>query len=113
MRPLTAVMGEEGVHRGLREYTTRWRLRHPSPYDFFNVMEDVHGTDLDWFWSPWFFDTAVLDYALAGVSVESATSGERVSITIEDRGEAPMPVPVVVTLADGSTRDVIVPVQPW
>jgi aminopeptidase N len=113
LRALAGVIGEDALHRGLREYTTHWLLRHPSPFDFFNVIEDVHGDDLDWFWSPWFYDTAVLDQAVTGVSVDSAASGARVTITIEDLGDAPMPVLLAVTLADGSTREERLPVEPW
>ncbi|HEX2168467.1 MAG TPA: M1 family metallopeptidase [Longimicrobiales bacterium] len=113
LRALGAVVGEDVLHRGLREYTTRWLLRHPSPYDFFNVMEDVHGSDLDWFWTPWFFDTAVLDQAITDVDIESAAGGERVSVTVEDMGEAPMPVLLTFTLADGSTMQERLPVDTW
>ena len=113
LRALTGVIGQDAVHRGLREYTTRWLLRHPAPFDFFHVMEDVHGADLDWFWSPWFFDTAALDQAITDVSSATAASGERVTITVEDRGDAPMPVLLTLTLADGSTREERLPVEPW
>ena len=113
LRALGAVIGEDVLHEGLREYTTRWLLRHPSPFDFFNVIEDVHGADLDWFWSPWFYDTAFLDQGIAAVEIEGATAGERVSITVEDLGDAAMPVLLRVTLADGSTREERLPVEPW
>jgi hypothetical protein len=111
LRALGAVIGEETLHRGLREYTMRWLLRHPSPWDFFNVIEDVHGADLDWFWSPWFYGTAALDHAIASVSMDSA--GARATIVVEDRGDAPLPVLLVVTLADGSVRELRMPVEPW
>jgi hypothetical protein len=113
LRALGAVIGEQVLHRGLREYTTRWLLRHPSAFDFFNVIEDVHGADLDWFWSPWFFDTAVLDQAIADVSVQATSTGERVTVTVDDLGGAPMPVLLTVTLADGSTLEQRLPVEPW
>ncbi|HEX6307437.1 MAG TPA: M1 family metallopeptidase [Longimicrobiales bacterium] len=113
LRALGAVIGDDVLQQGLREYTTRWLLRHPSAFDFFHVIEDVHGADLDWFWSPWFFDTAVLDQAIDGVRVESTPTGERVTVFVADHGSAPMPVPLVVTLADGSTREALLPVDPW
>jgi aminopeptidase N len=113
LRALGAIIGEETLHRGLREYTTRWLLRHPSAFDFFNVIEDVHGADLDWFWAPLYFDTAVLDQAIASVAVEAATTGERVTVTIEDLGGAPMPVLLVITMADGTTLEERLPVEPW
>jgi hypothetical protein len=113
LRALAAVIGEDVLHGALREYTTRWLLRHPAPFDFFNVIEDVHGADLDWFWSPWFFDTAFLDQAITGVAIDSTATGERITITIEDRGDAPMPVLLSLTLSDGSTRAIRLPVEPW
>src|SRR5690606_31750211 len=71
------------------------------------------GADLDWFWSPWFFDTVLLDQAIDGVSVQQVPTGERVVIRVADHGGAPMPVLIVVTLADGTTREVRLPVEPW
>src|SRR5690606_21647535 len=88
---------------------------HPTPWDLFNTIEDVIGRDLDWFWTPWFFETATLDQAITAVAVEPADSaaGERVTITVEDQGDAPMPVPLTVTLANGETQEVVLPVEPW
>ncbi|MGH7464447.1 MAG: M1 family aminopeptidase, partial [Longimicrobiales bacterium] len=113
LRSLAAVIGEDVLHLGLREYTTRWLLRHPAPFDFFNVIEDVHGADLDWFWSPWFYDTAVLDQSIDSVAIENAAAGERVTVTVRDLGAAPMPVLLTITLHDGSTREERLPVEPW
>lgn len=113
LRALSAVIGEDTLHAALREYTTRWLLRHPSAFDFFHVVEDVAGRDLDWFWSPWFFDTAVLDQAVSDVRTEVFEGGERITIEVSDLGDAPMPVLLTLTLEDGSTRDVVMPVEPW
>jgi hypothetical protein len=109
LRALGAVIGEDVVHDALREYTTRWLLRHPAPFDFFHVVEDVAQQDLDWFWTPWFFDTAVLDHAVRAVSIAAG----RVTITVEDLGDAPMPVPVRITLASGAVLNERLPVEPW
>ncbi|MBR9989885.1 MAG: M1 family metallopeptidase [Gemmatimonadetes bacterium] len=113
LRALGAVIGEDVLHRGLREYTTRWLFRHPSPFDFFNVIEDVHGASLDWFWSPWFYDTAVLDQSIAHVRMDTTAAGARATITVEDLGDAPMPVLLRLTLADGTVMDERLPVEPW
>jgi aminopeptidase N len=43
------VMGRELFDRAFREYSTRWRFKHPTPYDFFRTMEESSGIDLDWF----------------------------------------------------------------
>ncbi|HEX7120343.1 MAG TPA: M1 family metallopeptidase [Longimicrobiales bacterium] len=113
LRALGGVIGEETVTRALRAYADRWLLKHPYPLDFFNTVEDVAGRDLDWFWHPWWYETAVLDQAIEGVRVEAAEGGERVVVTIADEGGAPMPVELVVTTAEGATREVVVPVDVW
>jgi hypothetical protein len=112
-RTLAAVVGEERLHAALRVYATRWLRKHPAPWDLFHTIEDVAGRDLDWFWMPWFFDTAVLDQAVIAVDVSVLPNGERVVITVEDQGDAPLPVPITITLATGETRTVTLPVEPW
>jgi aminopeptidase N len=106
---LRGVLGEETFHRAFREYGRRWAGRRPYPYDFFNTMSDVAGRDLSWFWTTWFYEPWPLDQAIASVAVQ----GDSTAITIEDRGLAPMPVRLAVTLADGSVRRIEVPVDVW
>ena len=113
LRALGGVIGEETVEEALREYGERWLLKHPYPLDFFNTVEDVAGRDLDWFWYPWWYETAVMDQAIVNVDVAPADGGEQLAITIEDQGEAPLPVLLVITLENGETREVVVPVDVW
>ncbi|MGH9409617.1 MAG: M1 family aminopeptidase, partial [Vicinamibacterales bacterium] len=106
---LRGVLGEELFHRAFREYGRRWVGRHPYPYDFFNTMSDVSGRDLGWFFKTWMYEPWSLDQAIAGVR----TDGESTTITIEDRGLAPMPVRLAITRADGSVQRIDVPVDVW
>lgn len=110
LQALADIIGEETLHAALRQYSERWHLKHPHALDFFNTVENVAGQDLDWFWHPWWYETAVLDQSI--VAVEPAAAGE-VAITIEDQGEAPMPVDLVITTAGGETQRVLVPVDVW
>jgi hypothetical protein len=106
---LRGVLGRDVFHKAFVEYGRRWRYKHPTPYDFFDTMEDVSGRDLSWFWRAWFFETWRLDQAIDTV----ATVGDSLEIGIENRGKAPMPVPLVVTRADGRADSVTVPVDVW
>ena len=106
---LRGVIGEDTFHRAYREYGRRWTGKHPYPYDFFNTVNDVAGRDLSWFWQSWFYQPWPLDQAVASVQ----TSGDSTSITIEDRGLAPMPVRLVVTRSDGRVERVELPVDTW
>ena len=95
--------------RAYREYGRRWINKHPTPFDFWNTVEDVVGRDLDWFWTPWWFETWTLDQAIGAVRVD----GEMLHVTIEDRGFAPMPVRLAITRADGTVERMELPVEPW
>ncbi|MEO6210485.1 MAG: M1 family metallopeptidase [Gemmatimonadaceae bacterium] len=106
---LRGILGDETFHRAYREYGRRWTGRHPYPYDFFNTIEDVSKQELSWFWSSWFFEAWPLDQAIASVS----KSGSQLSITVEDRGLAPMPIELAVTRANGTVERVHVPASVW
>jgi hypothetical protein len=106
---LRGVLGEETFHRAYREYGRRWTGKHPYPYDFFNTISDVSGRDLSWFWTTWFYEPWPLDQAVASI----VPAGDSTVITIEDRGLAPMPVPLAITRADGSIQRLMVPVDAW
>lgn len=109
LHAIEGIYGEDAFFDAYREYGRRWRNQHPYPYDLFNTFEDRLGDDLDWLWTPIFFDTWTVDHAVARVDAAGGT----VSVTIEDRGMAPMPAPVQVTYADGRTERQTVPVQTW
>ena len=109
LHALRGVLGEETFMEAYREYVRRWAYKHPTPYDLFNTFEDVAGRDLDWFWTSMLYETWTLDQAVKGV----AESDSAVVVTVEDLGLVPMPAPVRVTYADGSTESQTVPVQTW
>jgi aminopeptidase N len=69
------VMGRALFDRAFREYSNRWRFKHPTPFDFFRTMEESSGVDLDWFWRGWFYSTDHVDIALDKVVAARIDSG--------------------------------------
>lgn len=61
------IMGRELFDFAFKTYSNRWKLKHPTPADFFRTMEDASGVDLDWFWRGWFFTTDHCDIAIENV----------------------------------------------
>ena len=61
------IMGRELFDYAFKQYAQTWKFKHPTPADFFRIMEDASGTDLDWFWRGWFFSTDHCDIALNDV----------------------------------------------
>jgi hypothetical protein len=115
MKPAAALMalrgmlGDSAFMAAYRGYGRAWQWKHPKPVDLFNHFDTVAKRDLDWFWRTWFYETWPLDQAVAGVTPRNGGY----EVVIEDKGMAPMPAPVVVTRADGSTERHVVPVETW
>jgi hypothetical protein len=106
---LRALIGEETFLRALRSFVQAWAFKHPYPWDLFNHFEKVSGRELDWFWRTWYYETWTLDQAVA--DVVPGDDGTR--IVVEDRGLAPMPAPLAITLEDGTVLRREIPVETW
>ena len=90
---LRALLGDDVSCARTASTAAGGSSKHPTAYDFFNTFNDVEQRDLSWFWRTWFYETWTLDQAIAGVEVR----GDSATITIEDRGLAPMPVRLAIT----------------
>ena len=106
----TEVLGPERFDAAFREYIRAWAFKHPTPSDFFRVMRDASGMELDWFWRDWIMTTARLDQAVDSVTTRADGGSE---IVLVNRGTAVMPAELAVTFADGTTETVKLPVEMW
>jgi hypothetical protein len=103
------VLGRERFEAAFREYIRAWAFRHPTPADFFRLMADHSGMDLDWFWRDWVLTTARLDQAVTAVD----NGGDRPAVTLENLGTMVMPLRMAVRHADGTVETVALPVEMW
>ena len=104
------VLGKDRFDAAFRTYIRAWAFKHPTPADFFRVMRDESGMNLDWFWRDWIYTTARLDQAVDSVS--RAPDGTT-SIALRNRGSMVMPAEVAITFTDGTTSTVKLPVEMW
>ncbi|HEU4570189.1 MAG TPA: M1 family metallopeptidase [Gemmatimonadales bacterium] len=107
------VLGPEVFDPAFREYTRRWAFKHPTPADFFRTMEDLSGRDLSWFWREYFYTTATVDQAVDSVTNVAGPNGNTARIVLKNNGAAVLPVQMTLTLDDGSTQRVDLPVEIW
>ncbi len=107
------VIGPELFDEAFREYIDRWAYKHPTHDDFFNTIEDVTGRELDWFWRGWFEKTWNLDQAVDSVNYVEGDTTKGALISISNNRKLVMPVIMKVTLANGSTQTVNLPVHVW
>jgi hypothetical protein len=103
------VLGRERFDRAFRAYTAAWAYKHPQPADFFRMMRNETGMDLDWFWRGWLYTTARLDQA-----IDSVTTGpDSSAVHLSNRGTMVMPAELSLTFADGKTGTIALPVDMW
>jgi hypothetical protein len=115
------VLGDSLFDAAFREYAQRWMFKHPQPGDFFRSLDDGAGENLSYFWRGWFYTTHVNDQAVAKVESQAADSlvgttarGRRyVRVTLQNAGGLVLPVEMQLTLADGTTKRVKLPVDVW
>ncbi len=62
------IMGREQFDYAFKEYCKRWAFKHPTPDDFFRMMEEASAIDLDWFWRGWFYSIDAVDISLDSVA---------------------------------------------
>jgi aminopeptidase N len=99
------VLGKERFDRAFREYIRTWAYKHPTPADFFRIMRDASGMDLDWFWRDWIYTTARLDQAVDSLGADK--------VFLSNRGAMTLPLEMELTYQDGSTERIKLPVEMW
>jgi hypothetical protein len=105
------VLGKDRFDAAFREYIRAWAFKHPTPSDFFRIMRDQSGMELDWFWRDWIFTTARLDQAVD--SVARGPDGVT-SVYLSNRGTMVMPTTVRLSFAGPvPVREIRLPVEMW
>ncbi len=95
MWTLENYLGPELSAKVFKTYFQRWKFRHPRPQDFIDVVEEVTGQDMSWFFDQIVFGSNELDYAIERISSSPVAKrqgyfdeeGERAFITGEEEGE--------------------------
>jgi hypothetical protein len=104
------VLGKDRFDAAFREYIKTWAFKHPTPADFFRMMRDESGMDLDWFWRGWIYSTARLDQSIDSV-VTRADGGS--NVYVGNHGTMLMPAELTLTMADGARHTVKLPIEMW
>jgi len=107
------VLGKKRFDYAFREYIQRWAFKHPTPWDFFNTMDNAAGEDLSWFWKEWFMHNWKLDQAVKDVEYVNNDPKQGSLITIINKDKMAMPVTVQVKEANGNTGTKRLPIEIW
>ncbi|MCS3807617.1 M1 family metallopeptidase [Xanthomonas sp. 4461] len=107
------ILGPARFDPAFRKYIATWAYKHPTPSDFFRLMESESGEDLSWWWRGWYLNNWQLDMGIARAQYVEHDPGKGLQLTLRSRQKLVMPVTVRVDLADGSHLDRRVPVETW
>jgi hypothetical protein len=132
LRTLESYLGAETMARVMRTYHQRWRYRHPTMQDFINVVNEVSGRDMSWFFQQFFYNSNQVNYAVTDLQTtplegktgiydeggkktpyleksaaeafeKSKDKRYRSTVVVRRLGEAVAPVEVVVQFENGET----------
>lgn len=107
------ILGPERFDRAFRRYIAQWAYKHPTPSDFFRLMESEGGENLSWFWRGWYFKNWAPDYAVSAVSYIHDKPAEGGVVRVANKGWLPLPVTLQITWVDGSSARVRIPTETW
>lgn len=92
---LRYIVGDATMHKILRTYFDRWKLKHVNEDRFRAVCEEVSGQDLGWFFGQWLHSVPIFDYKLASVERTQLPDGKwRTAVTIQRLGDGWLPVEI-------------------
>jgi aminopeptidase N len=103
LHTLERSLGWPILQRILSTYFDRYKFRHPTPEDFFAVVNEVSGHDMTWFFDQVYRSSNTFDYGVQDLT--STRNGQQYRTVVVARrfGEAIFPVDVVTTFKDGHT----------
>lgn len=101
------IIGDDVRDQVILEYYNQWKFKHPDPNDFKRVAERVSGFELDWYLVDFTQTTNTIDYAVAALEDENGNA----AITLERKGQMPMPLDLTVTMKNGSEKKIYIPLE--
>lgn len=101
------IMGEQNLSLVMKEFYNQWKLKHPTDRDFMHIAQRISGMDLKWFHHYWINTTKTIDYAIKSVEYGATST----VITLENKGEVPMPIDFSIMTADKKVINYHIPLN--
>jgi hypothetical protein len=122
---LERYVGEEMMYRIMRTFHHRYRFKHPTTSDFINVVNEVSGKNMGWFFENTWFSSNLFDYSVdnitnrripprAGVFTNNGKPEDSAAVealkeyecevVVKREGEAIAPVDILIVFKNGDIR---------
>ncbi len=93
---LEDMLGDNLFKECMIKYIDQWKGKHPTPFDFFNSINESTRINLNWYWKRWFFEAGYPDLSIDQVEEKK----NMYEITIKKPGKLPLPVNIILTFTD-------------
>ncbi|HMR18615.1 MAG TPA: M1 family metallopeptidase, partial [Sphingobacterium sp.] len=107
------IIGRERFDSAFKKYIESWAYKHPTPNDFFRIIENETGENLNWFWRGMFQYNWQMDQAISEVRYVEMDPGKGAYITVRNLEKLPMPIEIEATTESGKRLQVKLPVEIW
>ena len=101
------IMGEQNLSLVMKEFYSQWKLKHPTDRDFMHIAQKISGMDMKWFHHYWINTTNTIDYAVKNIEYGTTST----TITLENKGQIPMPVDFSVMTKDKKVINYHIPLN--
>jgi hypothetical protein len=96
-------LGWPTLQRIMSTHFARWKFKHPGPHDFFDIVTEVAGRDLGWYFDQVYRSSNVFDYGVQELKSVPEGGRFRTTVVVRRYGEAIFPIDVLVTFKGGET----------
>ena len=107
------LVGADRFDYAFREYIRQWAFKHPAPGDFFRLMNNATGEDLNWFWNEWYYQTWTLDQGVSKVEYVDGDPAKGSRIMLINNRQMVMPVKLRIVQQNGAVSEEKLPVEIW
>ncbi|MBI3804786.1 MAG: BamA/TamA family outer membrane protein [Nitrospirae bacterium] len=97
---LENLLGHETTQRAVEDY--RRKIEAGEKVSFREVLYQISGKKLDWFFEQWLMSNPVLDFGIEKIEKEHIEEGYKTTLTIKKHGEGIEPLEILVTQENGS-----------
>ncbi len=107
LNQLKYIVGEDILMKGMKRYFKEWKYKHPTANDFIRIIEKEAKMELNWYLKQWIESTNTIDYGIKWLE----ENDEKTTLTLERKGDMPMPLDVRIELKNGDEQWINIPLR--
>jgi hypothetical protein len=107
------IIGPQRFDYAFKNYIVKWSYKHPSPFDFFRMIENAAGEDLGWFWRQMFFENWTFDQRVNEPVYISGNPSKGALVVVDNLEKMAFPVYLEYETVSGKKQKIKLPVEVW